>query len=213
MQTTMQSSRHFDDYTSYKMDPVVLLIYHRRMIRRRNRRMYVRPLNIPRNIRSECCLVEEMRDYDPESHFNYFRMSRERFEDLGGLLRKLERIIHHEPTHRYPIPNKIRLTVTVCWQQEIRRRVLHKARPISHGPWTSTVTQILMKLLWQLAQLYKRIFLRHRLKMVSRTLRMSFGPIGTFHVALRHSTISMPSSSGRKFYKYTRTHSRSYSWP
>ena len=73
-----------------RKNPILLMHLHYR--RKKKRQWYVHPLNVPRNIRSECCLVEDMREMDPEVHFDYFRMSKERFDEL---LEKLELFIYH----------------------------------------------------------------------------------------------------------------------
>lgn len=39
----------------------------------RVRQWYVRPLNVVRMVQSEFRLVEDMREMDPERHFQYFR--------------------------------------------------------------------------------------------------------------------------------------------
>ena len=70
----------------------------------------MRQLNEARNVRGEGVLIEEMRLYDEESHFRYFRMTRRRFDALLSLIGPM---IARKNNHRYPIAEKTRLAVTL----------------------------------------------------------------------------------------------------
>ena len=68
-------------------EALLLFVLYRRCRRRRRRRArrrcWVRQIYSKRKERgSFSTLVQEMRLTDPELHFRYFRMSRERFDDL-----------------------------------------------------------------------------------------------------------------------------------
>ena len=73
---------------------ILLLLLHRQRQRRkrRDRRWYVRPLNTTRDRDGEfVSLVLPMRSLDEERHFQYFRMSAPKFDDL------LSRVIRYLP--------------------------------------------------------------------------------------------------------------------
>lgn len=74
---------HYDS-TDEEMDLLLLLALVRmRKRRRRKRSMWVRPIFTLRRKQGEYHnLLQEMRLSDPESHFRYLRMSKERFESL-----------------------------------------------------------------------------------------------------------------------------------
>lgn len=62
-----------------------LVIRRRRRRRRGERRVWVRPIFTQRVQQGEYHnLLQEMRLSDPESHFRYLRMSKERFDFLLG---------------------------------------------------------------------------------------------------------------------------------
>ena len=67
-----------------KMDPELTDLLALRLYiktRQKRRREYILPIYEKRRIQSQMCLVKELY-YDEERHFNYFRMTRHRFEDL-----------------------------------------------------------------------------------------------------------------------------------
>ena len=93
---------------------ILLLLLNRRRQRRqrRDRRWYVRPLNTTRDQDGEfVSLVLPMRSLDEERHFQYFRMSAPKFDDL------VSRVIPYLPdshqNHRNPIGASQRLAVTL----------------------------------------------------------------------------------------------------
>ena len=66
-------------------------------MKRRDRRWYVRPLNTTRDQDGEfVSLVLPMRSMDEERHFQYFRMSAPKFDDL------LSRVIRYLPDSPKP---------------------------------------------------------------------------------------------------------------
>ena len=82
----------------------------------RKKRSYVRPLNWSRNQHGEFhLLVQDMYrrlngEGDPQSFFEYFRMSR---EDYDSLLRKVEKKLTRARTHKFPVGASERLAVTL----------------------------------------------------------------------------------------------------
>ena len=63
-----------------------------------------------RPTKSEQILVNEMSLYDEDSHFKYFRMTRQTFDNL---LSKVGPELLHAPTHKLPISPKERLAMTL----------------------------------------------------------------------------------------------------
>ena len=71
-----------EDSSIYELELVLLLALVRRQ-KKRNRRMWVRPIFRLRKQQGEYHnLLQEMRLSDPDSHFKYLRMSKERFDSL-----------------------------------------------------------------------------------------------------------------------------------
>lgn len=90
---------------------ILAYLRHRRQRFRRIRTLYVRGINLHRRANSEFVkLVLPMRTLYPDDHFNFFRMTRERFDDL---LDKISPLINHARTHRMPISAMERLTLTL----------------------------------------------------------------------------------------------------
>ena len=80
-------------------------------MKKRCRRFYQRPINSERMTRGEFHrVVEELRNSDPERHLEYFRMSREHFNEI---LLKIRAKISHRSTHRMPIGPEERLSITL----------------------------------------------------------------------------------------------------
>ncbi len=77
---------------------------------KKERRWYVRPINLTRNSHGESHLVEEMRLFDEETHFNYFRMSRRKFDRLLHLIGPE---ITRGNNHTLPIDPVKRLAMTL----------------------------------------------------------------------------------------------------
>jgi hypothetical protein len=81
-------------------------------IRNRNVRRYgTRPMNRLRLQKGEFhSLVPDLRNQDPARHFNYFRMSSNRFDDL---LQRISPQISRHKTHKQPISAAERLSATL----------------------------------------------------------------------------------------------------
>ncbi|KAF7220910.1 putative nuclease HARBI1 [Nothobranchius furzeri] len=78
---------------------------------RRRRRWSTRPLNQSRRDEGEySSLVRPLRGIDEQSHFKYFRMSANRFDDL---LHRIRPHINHAATHSSPVKLEERLAVTL----------------------------------------------------------------------------------------------------
>ncbi|XP_040065685.2 putative nuclease HARBI1 [Ixodes scapularis] len=75
------------------------------------RTMYARDIFDKRTVFGEFYhLVQELRESDPEYHFQYFRMTKASFDELLGLVH--DRLVH-SPTHRSPISPAERLAITL----------------------------------------------------------------------------------------------------
>ena len=71
----------------------LLIILSRRRPKKRKRSVWVRPIFSRRREQGEYNLLQELRLSDPESHFRYLRMSRERFDCLVALVSSLLYIV------------------------------------------------------------------------------------------------------------------------
>ena len=72
----------------------LLIILSRRRPKKRKRSVWVRPIFSRRREQGEYHnLLQELRLSDPESHFRYLRMSRERFDCLVALVSSLLYIV------------------------------------------------------------------------------------------------------------------------
>jgi hypothetical protein len=92
---------------------LVLWLWRRKIERkqRRLRRVYVRGINLDRQAVSDLAtLIMPMRNQFDQDHFDYFRMTRFRFDDL---LRRIQPWISHANTHRMPITPLHRLGLTL----------------------------------------------------------------------------------------------------
>ena len=77
-----QPTTSSDDSSSEEEELMVLLLALRRK-NRKKRRMWVKPIFAKRRQQGEYHnLLQELRLVDPESHFLYLRMSKERFDSL-----------------------------------------------------------------------------------------------------------------------------------
>ena len=76
-----------------------------------NQCMYQRGLNEDRSFRGEFALrVTEMRTFDPEEFFGYFRMDRTDFHEILASIRPF---IIHKTTHRNPNSPEERRAITL----------------------------------------------------------------------------------------------------
>ena len=88
-----------------------LVLLQRRQLERRKRQTYVRGINRKRAMEGEFIkLVLPMRTLYPDDHFDYFRMTASRFDDL---LRRVGPKIIPAGTHRIPVSQMERLAVTL----------------------------------------------------------------------------------------------------
>ena len=84
MESSSDNSDNSDSstYTSEE-EGLILLLALRRKRKKRTRRMWVRSIFTKRRQQGEFHnLVQELRLVDPESHFRYLRMPKERFDSL-----------------------------------------------------------------------------------------------------------------------------------
>ena len=80
----MEESSDDEEYLELmKINVVISLLRRRRSKRRAMRRVWVRPIYRMRRQQGDFHnLLQEMRLNDPESHFKYLRMSKEKFDSL-----------------------------------------------------------------------------------------------------------------------------------
>lgn len=91
---------------------LLLAIWYARLKHKQKRRWWVRPINQKRYEQGDGDhLIEEMRLYDTEVHFQYTRLTIEGFDNL---LRIVGPKIEKKSTHyRDPIPERSRLYLTL----------------------------------------------------------------------------------------------------
>ena len=89
----------------------ILLLLRRRNRRRYRRRYPVRPLNRLRMDKGEFRnLVRDLRNMDEDTHFKYFRMNKDLFDNLLG---KIRSELARKNTHIIPITPAERLAITL----------------------------------------------------------------------------------------------------
>lgn len=91
---------------------IMLYIHHQRKNRRKQRRYWVRPIIHERiNQGDGHHLINEIRLFDPETHFAYCRMTVAKFDDL---LQRVQPLIEKQITNfRHPISARDRLYLTL----------------------------------------------------------------------------------------------------
>lgn len=138
---------------------------------------------------------------DPQTHFNYFRMSKTRFDDL---LQRLERFLHHEPTHRFPIPSRMRLAVTLrlLATGNSQQSVAHSFRM-----GKSTVNIIFRETISAIRIALQGEFLPLPSEDDLKKIAKDFWAYWNFPCCLgacdgKHIIINAPANSGSNFYNY-----------
>ena len=127
---------------------LLALLHRRRKRRRRERKMWVRPIFMQRRQQGEYSnLLQEMRLSDPQSHFRYLRMSKERFDILLSQVVPLLAKRHYYSPHRAEIPPAERLAVTIRSLATGNSQVsLSFNVPSSHQEWKGVSDQF--ELMW-----------------------------------------------------------------
>ena len=133
---------------------LLALLHRRRKRRRRERKMWIRPIFTQQ---------QEMRLSDPQSHFRYLRMSKERFDILLSQVGPLLAKRHYYSPHRAEIPPAERLAVTIRYLATGNSQV---SLSFNFRMGRSTVCMIVRetcKALWEILQpLYVRVPSSHQ---------------------------------------------------
>ena len=147
-----------------------------------------------------------MRAMDEEIHFDYFRMSASRFDDL---LRRVEPLITHAPTHRMPVSPAERLSVTL--------RILasgSSAQSVanSYRLGYSTVCSILIEVCRAIWTALKDEFVAFPSRAQFEEIARDFWRVWNYPNCLgaidgKHVTLEAPPNAGSDFYNYKGTHS------
>lgn len=167
-----------------------------------HRRFYMRPLNLNRMQDSEFNrLIRPMRTIDAHYHRKYFRMSRERFDDL---LARIETKILHAPTHRCPISPSERLAVTL---RLLALGDLLQSAAFSYHMGQSTVSTIFQETCNAIWDELKHQFLPVPSKDDWKQISDDYWHFWNYPLCLgavdgKHVMIQAPKNSGTMFYNY-----------
>lgn len=179
---------------------VALYVY---MNKKKTRRWCVRPLNESRENNGEGLLAEEMRLYDEETHFKYFRMNREKFDEL---LKIVGPSITHSRNHAMPRSPLKRLAITL--------RVLatgdsYQTVAMSFRCGACTVSGIVYEVLWNSLQaeflpsptttMWKKI--------ADRFYENCYFPNCVGAIEGKHVALKAPYNCGSEYYNYKGFHS------
>ncbi|KAM7306550.1 putative nuclease HARBI1 [Ixodes scapularis] len=193
-----------DAQTKKKIAAVLLW---RRIQRRRRRTMYVRDIFNKRKVLSVFYhLVQELRESDPEYHFQYFRMTKSSFDDLLGLV--YDRLVH-APTHRSPISPAERLAITLRF---LASPGTLGSVAISYRMHKSTLSGILQETLPAIWECLSPVVLKAPTPKQWETIRQEFEQKWNFPNAIgsidgKHFAIRCPPHSGSLFNNYKKFYS------
>ena len=190
---------------------LLALLQWRRKRRRRERKMWVRPIFTQRRQQGEYSnLLQDMRLSDPQSHFRYLRMSKERFDILlfqvGPLLAKR----HYYSPHRAEIPPAERLAVTIRYLATGNSQVSLSFNFRMGRSTVCTIVRETCKALWETLQpLYVRVPSSHQeWKGVSDQFELMWNfPNCIGAIDGKRIVIQAPANSGSTFFNYKGTHS------
>ena len=181
---------------------LALLLARRRKKRNNKTRSYIRPLNSLRNVRGEyAILVNDLRSMDEERHFQFFRMSKERYNDL---LRRLKEKLTFGKNHRYPISADERLVLTLRY---LAHGDAQQNLAITGRYGKSTVNQIIYHTCRAIWDTLSSEFLSFPDKQKWKEIANDFWKYWNYPHCLgaidgKHIAIKAPANAGSDYYNY-----------
>ena len=171
------------------------------------RRWCVRPLNRTRQVDGlYTTLILPMRRIDEEKHFALMRMSASRFDDL---LRRVEPLIQHAPTHSAPILPAERLAITLCiLASGATQQFVSAGYKMGKSTACSIVTEV-SKAIWQVL---KDEFVAFPSQAQFRDIAMDYWRLWNYPNCVgaidgKHVNLRAPPNAGSEFFNYKGHHS------
>ena len=151
-------------------------------------------------------LVQQMRDMDEERHFQNFRMSPARFDDL---LRRIEPLLQHAPTHRMPISPAERLAVTLV---VLAAGLSHQRAATEYRMGVSTVCNIITEVSKAIWESLKDEFVPFPSAAGFRDIAVDYWNLWNFPNCLgaidgKHVNLKAPPNAGSDYHNYKGHHS------
>ena len=187
------------------------LLYRRRSRRRRSRSVWVRAIFAKRQQQGEYSnLLQEMRLSDPQCHFQYLRMSKERFDILLSLVGPLLAKRHYFSRQRTEITPAERLAVTLRYLATGNSQV---SLSFNFRIGRSTICGIVRETSQAIWDALNTLYVRapsnqQEWKGISDQFESQWNfPNCVGAVDGKHIIVQAPSNSGSSFFNYKGTHS------
>ena len=187
------------------------LLYRRRSRRRRSRSVWVRAIFAKRQQQGEYSnLLQEMRLSDPQCHFQYLRMSKERFDILLSLVGPLLAKRHYFSGQRTEITPAERLAVTLRYLATGNSQV---SLSFNFRIGRSTICGIVRETSQAIWDALNTLYVRapsnqQEWKGISDQFESQWNfPNCVGAVDGKHIIVQAPSNSGSSFFNYKGTHS------